>query len=525
MQVLLQVLNNELTSDTAKSAIAPDVAVPNDDENAFTALLENPGNGDSSVAEFSLSSEIETPDLNLRRSNDTAVGFRSIGSVVPNIVGEALRGSANSPDENLVPDELTTIEPEQIDASHITTKLLPQAGVFISNTEEHIWTAPLESSSGKVSSTQNATVIDKANFNDDLPKKNAFAPTIKPNIEETQKITSEEPAPIVSRTTLTPREIDTGARHQDTPEKIVSREFSASREAVEKLGVEAIASTSTTGLKDADVAVKDTDNTIKTAAFAALDDAPQKATAPRNVPDTKKEFLAPAPKDAPNIVPASVEKLIKTKDARSIQRDSTAEVTVTVTPKTDAPEPTQMVQVAGVSKSIVPIKETVIGVETAAFKEDGISQTPLSDRSDVSRKLEMTAPRFETAARPVITQLVQATKTATDGVIEVKLSPEELGRVRLTMSNGETGMTVLVTAERQETLDLLRRNIDLFAADLAEQGFTDLNFSFGQNGADDQKDFRSDSGLDNEDIVLQPTNGATHPAGPIASSGRLDLRL
>ena len=55
-------------------------------------------------------------------------------------------------------------------------------------------------------------------------------------------------------------------------------------------------------------------------------------------------------------------------------------------------------------------------------------------------------------------------------MVEVKLSPEELGRVRLSMTTAETGMTVLVTAERPETLDLIRRNIDLFAADLERTG-------------------------------------------------------
>ncbi|MEL7105916.1 MAG: flagellar hook-length control protein FliK [Pseudomonadota bacterium] len=92
--------------------------------------------------------------------------------------------------------------------------------------------------------------------------------------------------------------------------------------------------------------------------------------------------------------------------------------------------------------------------------------------------------RLEHVRQPVVmAQVAEAARTLREGQMEITLVPEELGRVRLTMTPSEAGMAVTIMAERPETLELMRRNIELLARDLSGQGFENLSFSFGGSGA------------------------------------------
>lgn len=77
-------------------------------------------------------------------------------------------------------------------------------------------------------------------------------------------------------------------------------------------------------------------------------------------------------------------------------------------------------------------------------------------------------------------------KLSEAGGVELRLSPEELGSVRMQFIQGESGLTVHINAERPETLDLIRRHIDQLAKDLAESGFDSAGFSFGDENAKGQ---------------------------------------
>jgi hypothetical protein len=95
---------------------------------------------------------------------------------------------------------------------------------------------------------------------------------------------------------------------------------------------------------------------------------------------------------------------------------------------------------------------------------------------------EAASPRGD-PPRAAIAQIVEVARRMPDGPVEISLAPEELGKVRLSLHGSEVQLTVQITAERPETLELIRRHIDLLAADLREQGFGQLNFSFGDSGA------------------------------------------
>ncbi|MZQ90293.1 hypothetical protein GVY41_14500 [Frigidibacter albus] len=123
-------------------------------------------------------------------------------------------------------------------------------------------------------------------------------------------------------------------------------------------------------------------------------------------------------------------------------------------------------------------------------------------------------------------QLAAAVTRFPDRPVELTLSPEELGRVRLTLSTSEAGLVLSVTAERPETLDLMRRNIDQLARDFRELGFTDLSFSFTQQDRRPQTDPQA---------ILPPgpaPSGPAAAAAPVppaphrpAANGGLDLRI
>lgn len=79
-------------------------------------------------------------------------------------------------------------------------------------------------------------------------------------------------------------------------------------------------------------------------------------------------------------------------------------------------------------------------------------------------------------ARQIAEKLVHSDQTR----IEITLTPEELGKVRLLITPGDTP-SVAVYAENRETLDLLRRNADLLGKELRDTGFAGASLSFGED--------------------------------------------
>ncbi|MGD1882441.1 MAG: flagellar hook-length control protein FliK [Paracoccaceae bacterium] len=71
-----------------------------------------------------------------------------------------------------------------------------------------------------------------------------------------------------------------------------------------------------------------------------------------------------------------------------------------------------------------------------------------------------------------------------DGQIEIALNPKELGSIRMSIVAAELGVVVSIAAERPETLDLMRRNIDGLGREFAELGYEDISFTF--SGGDSQ---------------------------------------
>lgn len=83
-------------------------------------------------------------------------------------------------------------------------------------------------------------------------------------------------------------------------------------------------------------------------------------------------------------------------------------------------------------------------------------------------------------ALPDIPALAQmATSLPDGGRTEIILDPPELGRLRFDVSGAGDQLKIVLSAERPDTLDLLRRHLDQFAAELRSLGANGTQLGFG----------------------------------------------
>lgn len=126
-------------------------------------------------------------------------------------------------------------------------------------------------------------------------------------------------------------------------------------------------------------------------------------------------------------------------------------------------------------------------------------------------------------AQTTVQQITFALQNMKDGSIELQLNPEELGRVKLNLDNSEGQMKISIIAERAETADLLRRNLDQLSAELMTAGLEGVVISFGENTADSGEQPQQ-STSHSEQNPEQPIQ-STFIHGPIAISEGVDLRI
>jgi flagellar hook-length control protein FliK len=141
---------------------------------------------------------------------------------------------------------------------------------------------------------------------------------------------------------------------------------------------------------------------------------------------------------------------------------------------------------------------------------------------------QATAPATAPLPASVSQQIVAALSQVGAGQVDVALSPEELGRVRLSLSVSDTGIAVHVAAERPETLALIRRHIDMLAQDFRAIGYDSVEFGFsdqpgaGRDGGDARRALGNGALLGAVADAPAPRPQITLSAG---LAGGLDLRL
>jgi len=88
-------------------------------------------------------------------------------------------------------------------------------------------------------------------------------------------------------------------------------------------------------------------------------------------------------------------------------------------------------------------------------------------------------------ARAVAPQLVSALSgQAGAGQIEIELDPPELGRVRIGLDIGDTGLRATLFADRIVTAELLRSHAHILMQQFQDAGFSDIDLRFGDRGGD-----------------------------------------
>ncbi|WP_114288034.1 flagellar hook-length control protein FliK [Candidatus Halocynthiibacter alkanivorans] len=183
------------------------------------------------------------------------------------------------------------------------------------------------------------------------------------------------------------------------------------------------------------------------------------------------------------------------------------------------------------------VTQAAAGLVPMSLAELALEAAPDVVAAEIST--EMSSARVETAAQlqqqrtdlpaRIAAQLAQAAQTMPDAPIELALNPEELGNVRLTFIASEGAMNVVVAAERGETLDLMRRNIDTLAAEFREMGFKDVSFSFSQQGGQNFDDGEPGQSGNQSQIASEHQDLPADTPDPVRialdGSGGVDLRL
>lgn len=123
--------------------------------------------------------------------------------------------------------------------------------------------------------------------------------------------------------------------------------------------------------------------------------------------------------------------------------------------------------------------------DRAAGSLDSTSEIGLGERSAASvASLQSMAVRPD-MPRLLAGQFAQAIRAQSGGPVEISLQPEELGRVRMTISTTEAAVIISVVAERQDTFEMMRRHATALSRELANQGFEGVELSFEQGGSGD----------------------------------------
>lgn len=161
-----------------------------------------------------------------------------------------------------------------------------------------------------------------------------------------------------------------------------------------------------------------------------------------------------------------------------------------------------------------------VGVESA--KEQSIQQLALVKPADIGRH--------------VATQVPEVVRPGESKQIEIRLNPEELGKVRISLTAQDVGGSVSIIVERPETLDLMRRHTDQLMREFRSAGWNNVElsmeqqqFSGSQSMAEDQgRQSRRPSDQDPSPDLLK--EGSILPvealeAKPKLQQDRLDLRI
>lgn len=161
---------------------------------------------------------------------------------------------------------------------------------------------------------------------------------------------------------------------------------------------------------------------------------------------------------------------------------------------------------------------------------DGTGLVKGADQAAARGEVLPNIPRLAAEHQPtILRQVADAAITIRDEQVEIALSPEELGRIRMVLSGREHAPHLVVWAERPEVLDQLRRNATMLLENFGETGLQDATFEFregGFEGRDAQQDWTAGSASAVElEIPAHLAQQAIASGGWTALGAHIDVRM
>jgi len=177
----------------------------------------------------------------------------------------------------------------------------------------------------------------------------------------------------------------------------------------------------------------------------------------------------------------------------------------------------------------VPAFPPEITIDSQIFVSDPAENPefrPAAEGTSPSRGLQDILHRPELPRHVSAQLLATIQRGPTEKNLELTLNPAELGRVRISLTPGDAGIVVTIVAERPETLDLMRRNVDTLAQDFLGLGYGRAEFNFGQTPQRSGQGGRAGGPMLGDDVASgPPADDAAAPTLAHITTDRVDIRL
>lgn len=186
--------------------------------------------------------------------------------------------------------------------------------------------------------------------------------------------------------------------------------------------------------------------------------------------DPSRLWAAPA-EGLPTVMPQFGHQGAAERDDPPHDKVSVAMTTISPRVSADLSPPPSMIEAP---QLLAPQQEAI---SLPAFRAE-IQALAAGDKLLGSGFLTLTAS--DGSAMPVrVAAVEQIQAESGQEITEIRLDPEELGRLRITLEGEGEALRVRVEVERPETLDLLRRNGERLAETLREAGYEQAGMQFG----------------------------------------------
>ncbi len=160
------------------------------------------------------------------------------------------------------------------------------------------------------------------------------------------------------------------------------------------------------------------------------------------------------------------------------------------------------------------------------IEADAIARTSLSGERP---PIQFAPPATTAPAGAAWAQVISAISERNgETKLELRLNPPELGRVTIAFeSDGGEFVRAVINADSQQTLDLMRRNIDILQRELARSGLDNVNVELAdRDSASHAHDDANERTLAYASTDETPTQlNSNIPLAPLVTDGRLDLRV